>query len=137
MFSHIELNVSDLPKSLHFYQTTLHPLGFCEADSGEDYVRLTNGRNAVIVLCPASAAHASRGYHRHAIGLSHFAIAVQTRSQVDDMATHLDRLGITLLGDGVVELDYRRGYYTLAFEDPDRMMIEIVWSDPHYFAVPL
>jgi catechol 2,3-dioxygenase-like lactoylglutathione lyase family enzyme len=46
MFSHIELNVSDLRKSLHFYQTTLDPLGFREADSGQDYARLTNGRNA-------------------------------------------------------------------------------------------
>jgi catechol 2,3-dioxygenase-like lactoylglutathione lyase family enzyme len=134
MFSHIELNVSDLPKSVHFYLTALGPLGFREADSGEDYVRLTNGRDAVIVLCPVSAAHAARGYHRHAIGLSHFAVAVETRRTVDDMAAHLGRLGIPLLGDGVVELDYRRGYYTLAFEDPDRMMIEIVWSDPHYFA---
>jgi hypothetical protein len=90
----------------------------------------------MIVLCPVNATHASRSYHRHAIGLSHFAIAAQTRHMVDDMAVHLDRLDIPLLGDGVVELDYRRGYYTLAYEDSDRMMIEIAWSDPHYFAVP-
>jgi hypothetical protein len=54
-----------------------------------------------------------------------------------DAQQHLDQLAIGLLGDGLVELGYRRGYYTLAFEDPDRIMIEIVWHDPHYFATTL
>ncbi|GAB3934017.1 VOC family protein [Kribbella albertanoniae] len=134
MFSHVELNVSDLSRSVTFYRTTLAPLGFLEADSSQVYARLTNGRDAVVVLCPVEPAHAASGYHRHAIGLSHFAIAVASKQLVDDMAAHLDHLSVDLLGDGPIELGYRRGYYTLAFEDPDRIMIEIVHHDPHYFA---
>jgi hypothetical protein len=60
------------------------------------------------VPCPVSPVHEARGYHRHAIGLSHFAIAVASRKLVDDMAAHLNELAIDLLGDGLIELGYRR-----------------------------
>jgi catechol 2,3-dioxygenase-like lactoylglutathione lyase family enzyme len=36
MFSHIELNVSDLSRSAAFYAVALAPLGFQTADSGEE-----------------------------------------------------------------------------------------------------
>jgi catechol 2,3-dioxygenase-like lactoylglutathione lyase family enzyme len=134
MFSHIELNVSDLEKSVRFYLETLGPLGFRAADSADDYARLTDGSAAVIVLCPVAIAHAGRPYHRRGIGLGHFAIAVESRRMVEEMAAHLARLGIVLLGEGMVDLGYRRGYYTLSFEDHDRIMIEVVWHDPYYFA---
>ncbi|WP_405059067.1 VOC family protein [Kribbella sp. NBC_01505] len=134
MISHVELNVSNLQRSVSFYQTALAPLGFVAADSSEEYARLSNCRDAVIVLCPVSAAYEDRGYHRRGIGLGHLALAVAGRQLVDDMAARLDALGIDLLGDGLVELGYRRGYYTLAFEDPDRIMIEIVHHDPYYYA---
>jgi catechol 2,3-dioxygenase-like lactoylglutathione lyase family enzyme len=98
-------------------------------------VRISNGRDAVIVLCPVQDAYRDRPCHRRAVGLSHFAIAVDSIEVVDEMEAHLARLGIPLLGEGKVELGYRRGYHTLAFEDPDRIMIEIVHHDPHYFSL--
>jgi hypothetical protein len=60
---------------------------------------------------------------------------VEAREVVDQMSSHLAGLGILLLGDGKVDTGYRRGYYTLAFEDPDRIMIEIVYHDPYYFSL--
>ena len=135
MFSHIELNVSNLDTSVRFYLAALKPLGFEQADGSDEYMRLSNGRDAVITLCPVGDGFQDRVYHRRAVGLSHFAIAVESRETVDLMARHLSALGIPLLGEGKVELGYRRGYYTLAFEDPDRLMIEIVHHDPYYFSL--
>jgi catechol 2,3-dioxygenase-like lactoylglutathione lyase family enzyme len=89
----------------------------------------------VITLCPVQDEYRDRTYHRRAVGFSHFAIAVDSVKVVDEMAAHLARQGIPLLGEGKMELGYRRDYYTLAFEDPDRMMIEIVHHDPHYFSL--
>ena len=68
------------------------------------------------------------------IGLSHFAISVESRETVDAMEHHLRELGVPVLGEGKVEMGYRRGYYCFLFEDPDRMMIEIVHHDPFYFS---
>jgi catechol 2,3-dioxygenase-like lactoylglutathione lyase family enzyme len=135
VFSHIELNVSDLRKSVAFYLSTLSRLGFQKADEGEGYVRISNGRDAVITLCPVGDTYRDHAYHRKGVGLGHFAISVESREVVDGMAEHLATLGIALLGDGKVELGYRRGYYTIAFEDTDRIMIEIVHHDPHYFSL--
>jgi catechol 2,3-dioxygenase-like lactoylglutathione lyase family enzyme len=135
MFSHIELNVSNLDTSVRFYLSALKPLGFEQADGSDEYMRLSNGRDAVITLCPVGEAFRDHVYHRRAVGLSHVAIAVESHETVDRMAEHLSALGIPLLGDGKVELGYRRGYYTLSFEDPDRVMIEIVHHDPYYFSL--
>jgi len=135
LISHIELNVSDLDRSVRFYLSALAPLGFQKADASEDYARISNGRDAVITLCPVRDVHRHRVHHRRAIGLAHLALAVDTPTLVDEMARHLSALSIPLLGAGKVELGYRRGYYTLAFEDPDRIMIEVVHHDPHYFSL--
>ena len=115
MISHILLNVSDLPRSEAFYLATLEPLNFRRADfEPGEYSRLVNGQNGV--------------------GLNHFALAVPTREGVDRMERHLQSLNIPLLGDGKTDLEYRKDYYTLAYEDPDRFMIEIVHHDPFYFS---
>ena len=136
MISHVELNVSDLELSTRFYLSVLDPLGFEKADGVDgEYTRLSNGRNAVIVLCPVDSAHRQHRHHRKGVGLSHFALGVESRELVDRIEAHLCALGQPLLGQGKVETGYRRGYYTLAFEDPDRIMIEIVHHDPHYFSL--
>jgi hypothetical protein len=50
------------------------------------------------------------------------------------MERHLAAIGVPLLGDGKTETGYRRGYYCLLFEDPDRIMVEVVHHDSHYFS---
>jgi catechol-2,3-dioxygenase len=136
MLSHIELNVADLETSSRFYCSVLEPLGFQIAGEAEgEYLRLSNGKNAVIVLCPVAKAHRRNYYHRKNVGLSHLAIAVESKSLVDLMEAHLSTLNISLLGEGKIETGYRSGYYTLAFEDPDRIMIEIVCHGVDYFSL--
>lgn len=133
--SHIALNVTDLEKSIEFYLKTLSPLGFKLADKEDgEYARLTNGKNFVIVLSPTQEKYLGYKYHRRAVGLGHFAISVPTNKYVDDMEKHLLSLNIKTLGEGKIELGYRRGYYCLLFECPDRIMIEIVCHDPFYFS---
>jgi len=134
-FSHISLNVSDLEISTKFYLEVLGPLGFSVADSNaKEYVRFTNGSSLVIVLCPVEEKHRQRSYHRKAIGLSHFAISVPSKEMVDATENRLRKLGVRILGEGKVEIGYRKGYYCFLFEDPDRVMIEIVNHDPFYFS---
>lgn len=134
-FSHLVLNVRDLSISVSFYQSVLAPLGFVVADGEElQYCRLTNGLDMVIVLNQVEVNHAHRPYHRKGTGLNHFAICVSSRDDVDAYHSHLSSLGVPLLGGGTHEMDYRRGYYSLLFEDPDRIMIEVVWHDSFYFS---
>jgi len=134
-FSHIQLNVSNLQLSTDFYLNILSPLGFMKADEeAGEYVRITNGESFVLVLCPTASKYLEHSYHRKATGLGHFAIAVSSNAMVDDMEKHLNSCGVPILGEGKTELGYRRGYYCILFEDPDRIMVEIVSHDPFYFS---
>lgn len=134
-FSHIELNVSDLEKSCAFYLKALAPLGFVRADSEPgEFIRITNGRDAVIVLAVVEDRFRGRGYHRKGIGLGHFALAVESRKLLDLMEVHIQAMGIPILGEGRIWMEYRGGYGSFFFEDPDRILIEIVHHDPFYFS---
>lgn len=137
-FSHIALNVSSLERSVKFYASVLAPLSFDVADSAEgQFARFTNGKDAVIVLAQVADKYGDRIYHRRAVGLAHFALAVEKREKLDEMARHLEILGVPLLGQGWVDSKYRRGYSTFSFEDPDRIMIEIVHHDTYYFSTSI
>lgn len=126
--------VTDLAASRDFYLTALAPLKFVEAEDGDaHFVRLTNGADMVIVLAPVEARFRARGYHRKSVGMNHFALSVDRKEDVDAMSVHLHQKGIPLLGSGTFETTYRGGYWGLMFEDPDRIMIEIVHHHPHYF----
>jgi len=126
--------VTDLAASRDFYLSALAPLNFVEAeDSGAHFVRLTNGTDMVIVLAPVEARFQERGYHRKSVGMNHFAISVDRKEDVDAMSVYLQQMRIPLLGSGTFETTYRGGYCGLMFEDPDRIMIEIVHHHSHYF----
>lgn len=134
-FSHIALNVSDLSRSIEFYGRVLAPLSFTLADAAEGaYARFTNGTSAVIVLAQVASSRLERGYHRKAVGLAHLALATDSRAEFDGMREHLRVLGIPLLGGGLVEIEYRGRYDTFSFEDPDRIMIEVVHHPLLYFS---
>jgi len=134
-FSHIQLNVLNLTRSRNFYLSVLNPFGLQLADEEEGrYVRLTNGRDMVVVLSPVQERYSPLIYHRRAVGLSHVAFAMESRGEVDRVGAHLVALGIPLLGAGKVDSSYRGGYYTIAFEDLDRIMIEVVCHDRRYFS---
>jgi len=135
-FSHIQLNVSDLEASCVFYLKALAPLGFARADSEPgEFIRITNGRDAVIVLGSVEDRFRQWKYHRKGIGLGHFALAVDSRELLDLMEVHIRQAGIPILGEGRTWMEYRHGYDSFFFEDPDRILIEIVYHDAFYFSL--
>lgn len=133
-FSHLALLVADLHASRDFYISVLAPLNFVEADSEINrFVRLTNGRNLVIVLAQVEDNYRENGFHRKNIGMNHFALSVSKIEDIDAMASHLRKLEIPLLGEGLFKSTYRGGYSGLMIEDPNRIMIEIVHHQLAYF----
>jgi catechol 2,3-dioxygenase-like lactoylglutathione lyase family enzyme len=134
MFSHVALNCTDLAASLRFYLAVLEPLGFTEADGAPgEYVRLTNGVDAVLVLCQVEPRFLGQRQHRKMAGVHHVALAVPSVEALDRVEAHLAQLGVRPAGDGRMVLRYRRGYHGLMVEDPDRVLVEIVWHDAAYF----
>lgn len=127
--SHIEVNVSDYAKSIRFYDKILFPLGWERLLCTEDCAAYCDGF-LKLILSPASAEFKGAGFHRKRIGLNHLALYADTKNTVDQYYREV------MLPNGIQPL-YQDGpagnqdYYSVLFEDPDRMKIELVFA-PRY-----
>ncbi|MBC7712363.1 MAG: VOC family protein [Rhizobacter sp.] len=127
--SHVELNVLNYKESVRFYDLILLSLGWEKLISRTDHTTYTDG-TLKIVLGPVEDDHKQTGYHRKRVGLNHLAFYAETKEVVDDFYREI------ILKNGLKTL-YTEGatgdnnYYSLFFEDPDRIKLELVYS-PFY-----
>jgi catechol 2,3-dioxygenase-like lactoylglutathione lyase family enzyme len=127
--SHIEINVSDYAKSIRFYDVILCPLGWERLVCTSDFTAYSDGY-LKLILCPVSAEYKSAGFHRKRIGLNHIALYANRKEDVDRFYSEV------MQKNGIKSL-YQNGpegndlYYSILFEDPDRMKVEVVCA-PQY-----
>ncbi len=127
--SHIEINVSDYRKSIRFYDLALKPIGWERLVCTSEFTSYCDGFSKLI-LSPAAASFVEHGFHRKRVGLNHIALYAHSKAEVD---SYYDQV---LIRNGIASL-YQRGpagdddYYSVLFEDPDRMKIELVYA-PRY-----
>jgi catechol 2,3-dioxygenase-like lactoylglutathione lyase family enzyme len=125
MIHHVELNVSDLNKTIAFWEWFLSKLGY------ERYQRWAQGVSykydkTYIVFVQADTKYLDLPYHRSRVGLNHLAFQAESRDHVDQMTAELKERGTKIL-----YLDrhpYAGGeeHYAVFFEDPDRIKVELV-----------
>ncbi len=122
--SHIEINVSDYSKSIRFYDTVLRPLGWERLVCTADCTSYSDGF-LKLILSPTQENFKDAGFHRKRIGLNHIAIYALSKEEVDSYYRDvLETNGIHSLYQEGPEGD--DDYYSVLFEDPDRMKIEVV-----------
>jgi glyoxylase I family protein len=130
-FSHIDLVVSDLERSLAFYEGLLEPVGWTrireiEGERGERvvYRSVPNSWTALGLREKRSDGHAVP-FDRYAVGLHHICFDVASRALVDERASWLRKAGATI-ESGPREYDYTPGYYAVFFRDPDGIKLEVL-----------
>ncbi len=123
---HLDLTVTDLARSIAFYDKVLGELGYTRT-----------GEYAGDVPCwalPTSGPCFSIGLHkarsrvahdRDAAGFHHLALHTDSRASIDAFHAFLLREGIKVL-DAPTEYDYTPGYYAVFFADPDGLKLELV-----------
>ena len=67
-------------------------------------------------------------YHRCGTGLNHIAFHIESKDMIDTIALKLIEKGINLLYNDKFRKQEELGPYSIFFEDPDRMKIELVYS---------
>jgi catechol 2,3-dioxygenase-like lactoylglutathione lyase family enzyme len=102
---HIEINVSNFDRSKAFYHDFLSWLGYKQIVGGRDFAGWGNGEAEIFVTYLER--YKDSGFHRGHVGLNHIAIKV-------------------LYGGPKEYPEYRKGYYAVYFEDPDRIKLEFV-----------
>lgn len=131
-FSHVDLVVSSIARSLPFYQGLLGPLGWSgpremPGEQGETiYYLLVDGPGvaALGLREKRSEAH-DVPYDRYAVGLHHLCIDVASRRVVDERARWLRDQGARI-ESGPAEYAYTPGYYAVFFYDPDGIKLELL-----------
>ena len=122
---HIELYVSDLERSLLFWEPLLAMLGhdpFQEWEQGRSFLL----DDTYIVLVQAEADYLEPPYHRKRVGLNHLAFHARSRAQVDEITGWAREGGHTVLYEDRHPYAGGPDYYALFCEDPDRIKVEIV-----------
>ncbi len=124
--SHVEIYVSDYAKSIRFYDSVLSHIGWKRLVCQKSHTTFSDGIMK-IVFCPTEEKYLQHGYHRKRVGLNHLAFYADSKEQVDRLYQEvLKPQGIKCLYEGTPRGE--SDYYTVFFEDPDRIKVEVVFA---------
>ena len=121
--AHIILTVSNFETCLPFYERLLPFLGLRPVFNTDGYLYCVGGRTAVGIM-RADAAHRSERFVQTRAGLHHVCFRARERADVDAAYAVVRELGAPIVHppeDG----PWAPGYYSLLFEDPDGIRLEI------------
>ena len=124
---HVEINVSNFERSKSFYQDFLSWVGYKRILDEKDFAGWSNGEARIFVTYLER--YKDSGFHRGHVGLNHIAFHAKSRADVDRLHSEfLVPRSIKVLYGGPKEYpEYRKGYYAVYFEDPDRIKLELAY----------
>lgn len=133
--AHIQLSVADFERSQAFYRALCEHFGMrCQYDfagtgSGETRAALyyIGGRTGVLIR-PVNPEFRGDAHHPYKPGLHHLCFRARSREDIDAFAGFFEQT-LASLGGRLVhppeEGPWARGYYSILFEDPDGIRLEI------------
>jgi len=120
--AHIQLTVSDMERSVPFYDRLLHSLGMATIVDTSEFYYCVGGRTGV-AISPASSELRARQFQQRSPGLHHFCFRTRSREDVDEVYEVALRLSAKIIHPPQEE-GFAPGYYSVLFEDPDGIRIE-------------
>jgi glyoxylase I family protein len=131
--NHLALTVSDLGRSMEFYDRVLGFMGYQRVEVPEATQQIMKTRllayasaNGSLTLRSAEGDSAQKAHDRNAAGLNHLAFNAENRGDVDRLYELLKEIGAHIL-DAPAEYPYFPGYYAVYFTDPDGIKLEFVF----------
>ncbi len=122
--AHIQLTVNDVERSTRFYEPLL---GFFEMKTlikSPQYFYAIGSRTG-IAISPVDERHQGERFDQRRVGLHHVCLRARSREDVDDIWRFVETLeGVTTV-HGPQEDQWAPGYYSILFEDPDGIRLEV------------
>ncbi|RSD25486.1 VOC family protein [Mesobacillus subterraneus] len=125
MLHHIEVNVSNLDKTIEFWGWFLKELNYSVYQKWDKGISWKSGAT-YIVFVQTEERFIDSVYHRSQTGLNHLAFHAFSREQVDEMTKKFMERGVPILYPDRHPYAGGPGYYALFCEDPDRIKVELV-----------
>lgn len=121
--AHVMLTVSDFETCAPFYRKLLTHLGMKPVIDGDGMLYCVGGRTAVGIM-RADQKFARERFEQFRVGLHHVCFRAREREDVDELHEFVKGLGARIVRPPE-EGPYAPGYYSLLFEDPDGIRLEI------------
>ena len=121
--AHVALTVSNFESAVPFYERLLAFLGMACVFKGEDFLYYVGGRTALgIGRCDPQ--HRDERFDQRRVGLHHVCFRAREREDIDRLHAFLLELGAKIV-HAPEEGPWAPGYYSVLFEDPDGIRLEM------------
>jgi catechol 2,3-dioxygenase-like lactoylglutathione lyase family enzyme len=121
--AHVMLTVSDFDACLPFYERLLLFLGLRPVLKADGMLYCVGGRTAVGIV-RAEDAHRHERFAQLRVGLHHVCFRARSREDIDALHAFLVELGARIVHPPE-EGPWAPGYYSVLFEDPDGIRLEM------------
>ena len=121
--AHVIVTASNFERSRDFYRKLLPFLGMTPVIDTDTYYYCVGGRTALGISAPAPE-HAGAAFDQRRVGLHHLCFRARERADVDELHAFVDKLGAKIIR-APREDSWAPGYYSVLFEDPDGIRLEI------------
>lgn len=121
--AHTFITAGDFEASVAFYRQLLPFLGMRIVGESHDSFYCVGGRTGVGIRRPAPE-HAGARFEQFRVGLHHICFRVRERAEIDEAYAFLLQIGAKIV-HGPQDDAYAPGYYSVLFEDPDGVRLEL------------
>ncbi len=122
--AHIQLTVNNPAVSLPFWESLCHFMGMETLVRNDETLYCIGGRTGLLISA-APVGKRDQRFDQWTVGLHHCCLRARTREDVDAIHRHVVSLGGTIVHPPEDGDKFAPGYYSLLFEDPDGIRIEI------------
>jgi catechol 2,3-dioxygenase-like lactoylglutathione lyase family enzyme len=121
--AHIQITAGRFAPAREFYRKLLPFLGLREVmDTPSGYYGV-GGRTGVLVS-PPDPMHEGERFEQRRVGLHHVCFRARSREDIDTAHAFIMTLGVPIIR-APQEDEWAPGYYSILFEDPDGVRLEI------------
>jgi catechol 2,3-dioxygenase-like lactoylglutathione lyase family enzyme len=123
--AHIQLSVTDIERGLPFWEKLCDFLDMKTLLKGDDVLYCIGSRTGILVRA-VTPEYASVRFDQDRVGLHHFCFRARSREDVDAVYRFIvDELDATIVHPPEDGEQFAPGYYSVLFEDPDGIRVEI------------
>jgi catechol 2,3-dioxygenase-like lactoylglutathione lyase family enzyme len=121
--AHTVLTVKDVERSRAFYEPLLTFLGLKKVADGKGGFYFVGGKTA-LAISQCAPEHKEAHFEQTRVGLHHLCFRARTRDDVNKAHAQLQKQGAHIV-HAPEEGPWAPGYYSVLFEDPDGIRLEI------------
>lgn len=122
--AHIQITINRPEVGLPFWESLCQFMGMKTLIRNDEILYCIGGRTGLLARA-APAGKRNQPFDQWTAGLHHFCFRARSRADVDAIHEHVKSLGAHIVHAPEAGEQFAPGYYSLLFEDPDGIRVEI------------